>query len=164
MAALVLQALWQAGPPLSSEEKETTPASNGWLRSAHWDLSHEDFVFALLDCAERVVERHERSWSDHCVLLIAVAVATRVACVVTQTRARERALQLLEKCRKIGNKWIATLENMLSTSEHLSSGDSVKLRLHLIEAACCTLLTYHLDSDILESIFQKSSAGPLLLQ
>ena len=163
VAALVLQALWQAGPPLSSEEEETTPKAVGWLRSAHWDLSHEDFVFALLGSVERVVDRHEHSWTDHCVLLIAVAVATRVASVATVSEARERALQLLEKCRKIGNAWITTLDNTLSTSEHISSGGSIKLRLHLIEAACCTLLTYHLDSDILSSIFQNSSAGPLLL-
>ena len=159
VAALVLQALWQAGPLLSSEEKETTPAAVGWLRSAHWELANKDFVKALLESVDRVVERHKNSWTDHCVLLIAVAVATRVASVATPIEARERALQLLEKCRKIGNAWIETLDRMLSTSEHLSSGETNKLRLNLIEAACCTLLTFHLDSDILASIFRSSAPG-----
>ena len=175
VAALVLQALWQAGPPLSPDEKKTTPKAVGWLRSAHWDLANKDFVKALLESVDRVVERHEHSWTNYCVLLIAVAVATRVASVAprsTRTDAEhentrdalERALKLLEKCRKIGNDWIETLDRMLSTSEHPSSHESIKLRSHLIEAACCTLLTYHLDSDILARIFQNSSAGPLLSQ
>ena len=155
--ALILQSLWQAGPPLSSNE--TTLVNRKWIRDSHMDLLCPHFCSKLIDLCLSVVERYSRDWTAHTVLIAIETVLSRVVSLNPDVQIRCKAIRAQIRCLRIAYNWVNQLKNLLAKSHELSDEESERLIRHLIEACCCEIFCLFLDSGSLTLLFSILGSG-----
>lgn len=154
--ALVLQTLWQAGPPSASD------ALCKWVRDSHEDLCCPNFTRKLIELAVTIANRHARSWMDHSALLAVVSIVGRIASVTTDSTILSdalRAMILLQDIVAGPNGWIKQIELLLVKSDKFTLEETNKIRLHLIEACCCAVLIFFQDPKEMQKLLIKIGVG-----
>jgi hypothetical protein len=157
--SIIQQSLWQAGPPLCEEELERIGENYRWIRDSHVDLLCPLFTTKFLRILEEIAERYERSWMEHNPLLCAILIASRIASLTSHLSVQSHSIELLMKCCNIAFGWIESIEKLLKETKVIDIAKINKIRLNLIEACCCVLLTQFLDTEPLGEFFQKYGQG-----
>ena len=139
--ALILEALWEAGPPNSGESFD-----NSWIRDSHVDLLCPEFTAKLVDELESLAVRYAKNWQDHTGLLVPILISARIVSLnVTNETIANRAVKCLIRCRGIAMEWTVDLERLLAQTSQLPPKEVQELRLRVIEASICAILTFLLD-------------------
>ena len=153
---LLCQSLWEAGPPLENQRQF---GECDWLRESNCDFFDSAFAREMLLLLEKIAERHSRNWVEHYTLLSVIIIVQQILVVNIDESIRNKAMEILERCTMIGLDWCEQIEDKLANKAQISDDEAEKLRIKLIDVACCTAITYRIeeaDSETLHPLFPKS--------
>ena len=152
--ALILQSLWQAGPPLPFSELSLVDRK--WIRDAHVDLLCPHFCLKLIKLCSSVVELYSKDLTAHTALLAIEAVLSRIASLNFDKDNRSLAIKAQIRCLEIAYGWTEQLQNLLYNSYDVQTSEESKhLRLRLIEACCCVIFCFFHDSESIKLLISK---------
>lgn len=158
--ALILQSLWQAGPPVTCSNSESIHEDRKWVRDSHMDLLCPYFSSKLIDLCLSVVERYSTNWKAYRSLLAIESVLSRVASLTPDAKIKSQAISAQIRCLNISRNWIDRLKSLLSESRE--SEETNKLRLYLIKVCCCAIYCFFQDIESLQLLSLQLARGMIV--
>ena len=122
IALLIHHAIFQYGP--------ITEQNSSWCSEAHEILLNDHFVDELIARLHRQLDACANNWQNELTLVVISTIAMRLLNVCQSTREKQ-LIDLMLKCRSIGEKWI----DMIS-KYHIDQMENLRLNLLTIAHAC----------------------------
>ncbi|KAI4946098.1 hypothetical protein J4E91_007541 [Alternaria rosae] len=148
---IVLQAVYQAGPPSQCIE-----------RSGHSILTEASFGHAVIAQLETNLGRIEENWESWRAAATFSLLARRVMSLTRALDVHSRALDYLETLRAVCLKWLRRLKERVAAST--DDGQRTELWSRATEVALLCTSTYDVEETDFEIVLQQESAISTLLQ
>ncbi|KAG8829361.1 hypothetical protein FRC17_006701 [Serendipita sp. 399] len=102
---LVLQTIWQAGPP------DTIGKSDQELlyREAHQDLLEETFTSQIVDELSSILGLLQENWNQVLQLAVIVQISLRVHSLTQCSSVKKKSREVLHKARDLATRWIDSI-------------------------------------------------------
>lgn len=130
--ALVMQALWEAGPLDAARLK--------WYREPHEDFADGAFAMSMIELLERYVNQQESNWKHPLKLIVATIIAVKIFEINSDEANAERIVKLLLRIREIAIKWIELIVGTIDKCNDEKSRAVVYA--NFVNVAICGVFTY----------------------
>ncbi|KAI9717157.1 MAG: hypothetical protein M1812_004905 [Candelaria pacifica] len=148
---LILQASWQAGPPLPDNE----------LRAAHSIFSGGKFEPKLLEMLQRIISAIEGNWKEQNTMFIPVALSLRIVALSQVQSTRQHAISLLQNARDITVRWCTELTALLHNTTDERGVEN--FRRLLLRAGSICLMTYDIDKRYVDHVLRTEHDVAILV-
>ncbi|XP_037034763.1 uncharacterized protein LOC119073424 [Bradysia coprophila] len=146
VAALVFQALWQAGPK----------SENHWLRESYEDLADDIFASEMLDLLSKYLSLQQHNWKHPLKVMVAILIVVRIVELNDNDSIVTTAVNLLLFSRSICDDWMNRIQKAKSECDFKEQDQIQSLRTNMVDAGICCALTF--------AVNPKSKAFPQIWQ
>lgn len=133
VTALILQALWQAGPK----------SENNWLRESHEDLADDVFASEMLDLLTKYASSQQHNWKHPLKMLVIILIAARILELNDDNTIVATAVNVLLYSRCICDDWMARIQTVKSECDCREVDQIQSLRTNIVDAGLCCAMTFY---------------------
>lgn len=149
---LMLQAIWQAGPP----------GGASLCRSSHEDLEEEQFSKDLVDALHEAFDVVEENWQGTVAARTFSAIASRLLSLSPHAQVHEVCIRYLGRIRRATCAWMHQLKGDLR--KVVNEAQELELTQRLLEVALTCHLTFDLDVCWLQRLLQEAKNVTILIE
>lgn len=155
VAALIFQALWQAGPK----------SKNNWIREAHEDLADDVFASEMLELLSKYLSSQQDNWKHPLKMMITILIATRIVELNDNDTVLATAVNVLLFSRAICDDWMGRIQAAKSACDCRELDQIQSLRTNMVDAGICSALTFHVNPKlkIFPQLFQSMTTKSALI-
>ena len=148
---LVLQTVWQAGPPNSK-----------FWRESHEDLQEGQFGLSLTLALEKALGTVEGNWQGANAVRTFSVIASRLLSMSPSVEVRDRCHDFLKRARKVSILWMRDVASLIQDEQEESQIRELDLR--LLELALTCHETFNVDDENLDAVLGSVEAMPILIE
>lgn len=152
-ALVILQCIYQAGPP--SENGET-------LRAAHIAIKDEVLGQQIVDSVKVALGRVKKNWESAQSLCIFSAVIGRVLSLSDSTATYQRCVETLKEIRNVAFGWVNYLRDRVHKAESLT--ERTELQSKCVDVALICALSFDVDDVVLRDMLCSDKNAFILVQ
>lgn len=154
VAALIFQALWQAGPK----------STDTWLREAHEDLADKVFASEMLEMLVKYLSSQQHNWKHPLKMMVTILIVTRILELNDDDTITETAVNVLLFSRSICNEWMSQIQAAKSACDCRQLDQIESLRANMVDAGICTAMTFHVNPKVkaFRQLWQSKTTIPAL--
>ncbi|CAF3743066.1 unnamed protein product [Rotaria sp. Silwood1] len=142
VAILIIHTILQYGPLIS----ESKTFSESWCPESHQQLLEDHFVNELIVRLNHHLDDCQLNWQNELVLVVITMITMRILSICN-TNMENKTVNLILKCRKIGEKWIDLISKSIQTTSPSALDEIEKLRLKMITVGVSCILTFLTDQQ-----------------
>jgi hypothetical protein len=142
VAILLMQAVWQAGPTISTDTGE---------RESHLEPIDLEFAETLLSEISGMWDLISDNWREAITAQSLLVLSARVLSLTTSESIKIRAADLMRRGREVTIRWVRQLAETLSQGEN-SDDHMSDLHTRLYQVACICRISYDVDQTDLARV------------
>jgi hypothetical protein len=151
-ALVVLQCIYQAGPPSGS----------GSLRASHQCLRDEVLARKLVDSVNGALSRVKENWESAQALCIFAAVVARLVSLTDSALIQQRCIDSLKEIRNVAFGWVTLLRSRAQQAE--SHDSRTELQSKSVDVALICGLSFDVDDAVLADMLCSAKSVSILVQ
>ncbi|CAF0959459.1 unnamed protein product [Adineta steineri] len=137
VAILILHSILQYGPIENFPKKQ----NDSWCPESHQQLLEDNFVDELVVRLNQHLDNCGLNWQNDLVLVVITIVAMRLFTICNTTK-ESLLIDLVMKCRQIGEKWIERISEYTQTMSSSDIKETEKLRSKMITISIACMFTF----------------------
>lgn len=151
---LVLQAIYQAGPPGTDDD--------GFRRASHSVVGCETFVLTMLTRTKEAAAKMESNWESFYALGIIVSIVSRILYLAPSSELKAEAVAFLAGLRKTACRWTQMLRDKCDESHNNSQ--KAELVDKLVSVALVCTGTFDVDLEHLKTILSDPTQASIFVK
>ena len=151
VAILILHSILQYGPIENFPKKR----NDSWCSESHQQLLEDKFVDELVIRLNQHLDNCGLNWQNDLVLVVVTTIAIRLLTICNATK-ESILIDLVMKCRQIGEKWIELISEYIQTMSSSHSTETEKLRSKMITISIACIFTFSTHHERINCLLESN--------